>query len=89
MTMNFIFAIILVTLFNESLARTQNLSDKEIECYAQEKVYHEATDKCYKLLTQGPCPKGQWFALEKPRESPASSDSKIRAVCINVSFSKP
>lgn len=87
MTMNVVLILVLVASFERSLAiRTPSFSDKEIECYAQEKVYHEATGNCYKLLTQGPCPEGQWFVLEKPRESSANTDSKIKAVCINVSF---
>ncbi|EEB15406.1 hypothetical protein Phum_PHUM365960 [Pediculus humanus corporis] len=44
------------------------LSEKEYECFSQEKIYHKQTDKCYKLLTTGPCRRGQWFVLEKPKQ---------------------
>ncbi|KAL0281100.1 UNVERIFIED_CONTAM: hypothetical protein PYX00_002196 [Menopon gallinae] len=51
------------------------VKDKEIECYAQEKVYHEESDQCYKLAVKGPCEAGKWLVLEK-------NPKRINPICV-------
>ncbi|KAL0280814.1 UNVERIFIED_CONTAM: hypothetical protein PYX00_001996 [Menopon gallinae] len=50
------------------------------ECFAQEKLYHKPTNKCYTLLSKGPCQKGQWFVLERPKER--DSHVRIEGKCV-------
>lgn len=55
---------------------------EEAACFAKEKFYHEPTKKCYDILTEGPCPKGEWFVLRKPLKSDA--EVIVKAVCERV-----
>ncbi|KAK6633662.1 hypothetical protein RUM44_004269 [Polyplax serrata] len=73
LTLSFVF----VCLFHEGHFRSI-VTDKEFECYSEEKIYHKPTDKCYKLLTTGPCQRGHWFVLEKPR---GTVNATIKATC--------
>ncbi|KAK6633717.1 hypothetical protein RUM44_004324 [Polyplax serrata] len=54
--------------------------DKELECFSQSKVYHRQTDKCFKLLTRGPCEPGFWYVLEKPKNK-SGDENRITAIC--------
>lgn len=61
------------------------VSEKELECFSQEKIYHKPTDKCYRLLTTGPCRRGHWFVLEKPKEALRGTvNVTIKAKCARV-----
>ena len=65
---------------SKSLESTLN----EIECFSQNKVYNVEKDKCYKLLTRGPCESGYWFVLEKPKSGINNQDVKISGICAKV-----
>lgn len=70
-------AVFLCAAFSGCYGASVALRDKEIECYSQEKVYHEETDQCYKLATKGPCEAGKWLVLEK-------NAKRINPICAKV-----
>lgn len=85
MTTKFVVLLVLVTLFEHSWANDVTYSEKEIECFAKEHVYDQASDSCQKLLSLGACKAGKWFVLEKPSSTSINDKPRIRGICADVS----
>lgn len=84
MATNFVILLVLATLFGQSWTEDEiTYSKKEMECFAEEKVYDEANRSCQKLGTTGSCKEGYTFVLEKPK---TNDKLRIKGICAKVSY---